>query len=341
MPVDPMIARGVEPLTFGNTLMQIGALKQRDRSLDQDAQYQNALMQDRQQLRQREQQQFASEQEREAMAEQLAGQVDEAFAAGGWDAALPLVAQWGRIDPDNAKLYKELREPKADKLPGSYQEYQLAQKDPAYASHLEGSRPKPTSVNLSVNTAEDFYSSLAKDQAAKFSALAEAAQAAPASIERTERILSLLEKTPYTGAGAEFKLALGKGAKALGFDYAGDDIANTEALYAELASTTLDSIKTSGLGSGQGFTDNDRKFLERAKAGQITMDPAALRRLALLNKKANIATINQYNERSKRLKSDQLDVMGMPGSIQPGSDLTPEEAKELEALRAQFGQGQR
>jgi hypothetical protein len=339
MPIDPMIARGVEPLTFGNTLMQISALKQRDRSLDQDAQYQNALMQDRQQLRQREQQQFASEQEREAMAEQLAGQVDEAFAAGGWDAALPLVAQWGRIDPDNAKLYKELREPKADKLPGSYQEYQLAQKDPAYASHLEGSRPKPTSVNLSVNTAEDFYSSLAKDQAGKFSALAEAAQSAPARIERADRVLTLLQKTPYTGAGAEYKLAFGKASKAAGFDYGGDDIANTEALASELAGATLDAIKTSGLGSGQGFTDKDRQFLERASAGNITLDAAALRRLAILNKKAGIATINQYNERAKRLQPDQLGVMGMPGAVQPGSELTQEEAAELEALRAKYGQG--
>jgi hypothetical protein len=223
------------------------------------------------------------------------------------------------------------------KLPSSYQEYQLAQKDPNYASHLEGSRPKGTSVNLSVNTAEDFYSSLAKDQAGKFSALAEAAQAAPARIERADRVLALLQKTPYTGAGAEYKLALGKASKAAGFDYGGDDIANTEALASELAGATLDAIKTSGLGSGQGFTDKDRQFLERASAGNITFDPGALRRLAILNKKAGVATITQYNERAKRLKPDQLGVMGMPQNVDSGGGLTPEEAAELEALRQQYG----
>jgi hypothetical protein len=52
MALDPMIARGVQPIEIGNTLMKIGAMKQRDESLAQDAKYQNALMQDRQEDRQ-------------------------------------------------------------------------------------------------------------------------------------------------------------------------------------------------------------------------------------------------------------------------------------------------
>jgi hypothetical protein len=117
MPIDPMIARGVEPLTFGNTLMQISALKQRDRSLDQDAQYQNALMQDRQQLRQREQQQFADEDAEEAA-------WVEALKTGDIDTAF-------RIDPQNTALYvnyKKSQEPQPlqppptrNRFDGSYQ----------------------------------------------------------------------------------------------------------------------------------------------------------------------------------------------------------------------------
>ena len=46
MPIDPWIARGGVPLEVDNTLARIGALKQRDQMLQQDAQ-QNAFVQQR------------------------------------------------------------------------------------------------------------------------------------------------------------------------------------------------------------------------------------------------------------------------------------------------------
>jgi hypothetical protein len=61
MPVDPYIARGVAPIDPSNTLMQIAALKQRDRSLASDEQ-QNALMRDRYQ---QSQQQYTQQQDQE------------------------------------------------------------------------------------------------------------------------------------------------------------------------------------------------------------------------------------------------------------------------------------
>ena len=41
-------------------------------------------------------------------------------------------------------------------------------------------------------------------------------------------------------------------------------------MYADRATSTLDSIATAGLGTGQGFTDKDLKFLKDAKLGNIT-----------------------------------------------------------------------
>jgi hypothetical protein len=38
-----------------------------------------------------------------------------------------------------------------------------------------------------------------------------------------------------------------------------------------------------------------------------------------------LATIKQYNERSKKLNPEQLDVMGMPKSIQPAGGWSIEE----------------
>jgi hypothetical protein len=64
MALDPMIARGVQPIEIGNTLMKIGAMKQRDESLAQDAKYQNALMQDRQEDRTQRQNAFAEEEKK-------------------------------------------------------------------------------------------------------------------------------------------------------------------------------------------------------------------------------------------------------------------------------------
>ena len=334
MPVNALIAQGIQPI--GRDLPQVGNMLQQRRMDEAQEVRRNELVGiEREQLgmqRDTFNRARALDQVKMLYAPIKQGN-PQAIEAGiaalnGFSPVAPEAAAAFRQTPANlaaAIAHVAGIQEEAPKVPNSYEEFRLAQNDPAYAAHLEGSRPKPTSVNLSVNTAEDFYSSLAKDQASKFSALAEAAQAAPARIERADRVLALLKTTPYTGAGADYKLAFGKAAKTAGFDYGGDDIENTESLAAELAGATLDAIKTSGLGSGQGFTNKDREFLELASAGRINLDAGTLRRLAILNKKAGLATIRQYNERSKRLKKEQLDVMGMPQDIQPAGGWSVEE----------------
>jgi hypothetical protein len=214
-----------------------------------------------------------------------------------------------------AKLGMNQKQPDT---PASFREFELGQQNPAYAKFLEGKQPKGTDVHLSVNTADDFYGNLAKDQSKAFSDLYGQATSAPERIRRADAILQLLQKTPYTGAGAEWKLAVGKSAKALGFDYAGDDIANTETLARELAGSTLEAIKTSGMGGGTGFSNADRDFLEKVTGGKITLDAGSLRRVAILNKRAAKNTISQYNTRAGKLRKDQLDIMGLPQSIGGG-----------------------
>jgi hypothetical protein len=148
MPIDPMIARGVEPLTFGNTLMQISALKQRDRSLDQDAQYQNALMQDRQQARTDQQAMRTADDEEDA-------QWEAAIQAGDLDGAF-------RIDPQATSLYanwKKSQEPGGQDIkvgqynPGDYTPQSWAQflqsKDPAglQRQYAPPAPPQPILIN--------------------------------------------------------------------------------------------------------------------------------------------------------------------------------------------------
>jgi len=94
----------------------------------------------------------------------------------------------------------------------------------------------------------------------------------------------------FTGTLAEQKLGF---AKLLYGDTA--TVANTQDLISGLASETLDAIKTSGLGTGQGFTDKDLTFLKSAKSGSITFDKPTLMHLADLREKAARADITAAN----------------------------------------------
>jgi hypothetical protein len=171
---------------------------------------------------------------------------------------------------------------------------------------------KPTAqTSVNVNTDKSLYGTLAEQQAKQYSDLYSQAQAAPERIDRAARVRSLLQAVPYTGTGADWKLAIGKGAKSLGFNYAGDDLANTELLGRELAGSTLEAIKASGLGGGSGFSNADRDFLEKVTGGSISMDPKSLQRIAELNDRAARSTIKRWNDTAGRLKPDQLQSLGM------------------------------
>ena len=111
----------------------------------------------------------------------------------------------------------------------------------------------------------------------------------------------LLRKNPITGTAAETRLGLERALATAGFGK-GDRATVTENLAAELGKTTLAAIRTSGLGSGQGFTDNDRKFLERAAAGNIELTQENLEYLAELNERAGRARIQQSNRVRGRLR---------------------------------------
>jgi hypothetical protein len=132
-------------------------------------------------------------------------------------------------------------------------------------------------------------------------------------IESSFRVRNLLKQNPITGTGAPARLALEKALVTAGFSK-GDRATVTENLSAELAKTTLAAVRTSGLGSGQGFTDKDRQFLERAAAGQIDLTPENLRYLAELNEKAgraNIAVSNRVRSRVRQLPQ----FKGLPGML--------------------------
>jgi hypothetical protein len=189
-----------------------------------------------------------------------------------------------------------------------------------------------TSVNVDTKGAGALAVGLGGERSKALSALHAAAQSAPETIQRAERVKTLLQTVPYTGAAADWKLALGKAAKAAGFDYAGDDIANTEMLARELGQNVLDSVKTSGLAGSQGLTEGERKFLLQVVGGTIALDDKSIARVADLNQRMAKNTMERWNAEAGRVEEGNpglLNTLGMSTIEMPAGTPAPSASPRL------------
>jgi hypothetical protein len=213
-----------------------------------------------------------------------------------------------------AVQYLKTLAPKKEDKPSSVREYEYA-KSQGYTGtfqdyQLEQSRAKGTNVTVNAG-GKKFNEIFASKAAEKDVEMLDIARKAPDLAERANSVLEILDTGKVvTGTGADFRLGFGK---ALGLVGGSDQetIANTESLVTELASTTLDAIKASGLGSGQGFTDKDRAFLEKAKAGQISLEESTIRRIAILNHRAAEKSAERWNKRVKEIPDSALEGTGI------------------------------
>lgn len=235
--------------------------------------------------------------------------------------------------PESRQKYQETgdpfalaKPPKAPNLPSSYEEYLIASKDPNYSRFITENKGNKTIVLPGERTTNVLSDEFAKGIAAQDLETIKAGEAALGQIEVANNVRDLLQQNPITGTGAPARLALEKGLASAGF-IAGDRASVTENLSANLAKATLSLVKTSGLGSGQGFTDKDREFLEKAAAGKIEMTNANLRYLADLNDKAARANITRSNAVRARYR-ELPNFRGMPGML-PNIDLPPAYGSQL------------
>jgi len=166
-------------------------------------------------------------------------------------------------------------------------------------------------TNLTVSTerkyGDRFGGLIAEADAAKLSA----AENAPRMAENADRITDLLATGKViTGTGANVRLQI---AKALNLAGGTDNerIKNTEVLVSSLAETTLGAIKASNLGAGQGFTNADRDFLEKAVAGQLSYDDKSLAELARLSRRAAEKSAESWNKRSASIPKSALEGTGI------------------------------
>ena len=127
------------------------------------------------------------------------------------------------------------------------------------------------------------------------------AMAAVNDINAIHSIRQVLDSGAFTGTGADAKTMVAKAGELLGIP--SDKAVNTQVLSAVLAKRVL---AAAGGTLGTGFSNADRDFVERASGGQVSMDEAAMRRLADIGERQARQTLKQHEDDVGRIK-------GLPG----------------------------
>jgi hypothetical protein len=137
------------------------------------------------------------------------------------------------------------------------------------------------------------------------------AEKAPQMAENANRIIDLVKQgNVFTGPAADVKLNI---ARVLNIAGASNDekIANTEALIAGTGQSTLDAIKGAGLGTGQGFTDKDLRFLQGIAGGTIGLTAKTLTDLAELQHRVAVRSAEAWNKRSGEMPKEVIQGTGL------------------------------
>jgi len=187
-------------------------------------------------------------------------------------------------------------------LPRDYRTWTQADANAAKQTIVEykqSQRPVTNVVN-NIPAGEKQYDKTFGEEVAKQDiALKATAENAPITLSNIKRQQDLLEKGGViTGVGANQRLDIARLGQALGLT-GKNVVADTQQFYAGRAGSVLDSIKTSGLGAGNGFTNKDLEFLEKAKLGGIVFDAESLRRQLKIEDNVTRAIVGRYNQRVK------------------------------------------
>jgi len=153
----------------------------------------------------------------------------------------------------------------------------------------------------SIKGAEKQSESLASKSSEKLIDLSEKADEANMTLTNNVDARKLLDSGAYTGSGANYKLALGKGLQTAGISLNDDPIANTEAFTALRAQEVGRQIKQ--FGSGTGLSDGDRDYATKMAAGEITLSDKSIRKILDISDKSSNNVINLYNKKAGKLPS--------------------------------------
>jgi len=193
-------------------------------------------------------------------------------------------------------------------VPGSYAADVPLPPDVA-AQKVAQARAGASNISLSTGKkyGEAFAGNIAKVDIDKMTT----AEGAPALAESANRIIGLVQQgNVLTGPIADVKLNIARALNVAGADNA-EKIANTESLIAATGQSTLDAIKGAGLGTGQGFTDKDLKFLQGVAGGTINLTPQTLTDLASLQHRVATKAAESWNRRRQEIPKDVVQGTGL------------------------------
>lgn len=152
------------------------------------------------------------------------------------------------------------------------------------------------------------------------------AEKAPQLAESANRIIGLVQQGDvFTGPAADIKLNLARALNVAGASNQ-EKIANTESLIAATGQSTLDAIKGAGLGTGQGFTDKDLKFLQGVAGGTIGLTQKTLTELATLQHRAATRSAEAWNKRVGEMPKEVVQGTGLstaPIKVPPLASAAP------------------
>ena len=169
----------------------------------------------------------------------------------------------------------------------------------------------PTQISLTQNAEKSYGTAFGGKIADLDVSKYDAASKAPELAANANRVLaSLNDGNVFVGPAATVKLNLARVLNAAGANN-DEKIANTETLISNLGRNTLGMVKSSGLGTGQGFTDKDLQFLERVAGGSIDYNAQTLRNLAELSHKAASASAESWGKRVKEIPASALGGTGI------------------------------
>lgn len=168
----------------------------------------------------------------------------------------------------------------------------------------------PNQVVTNVSTEKKYGEQFAGQIAQADAAMRDAAIKAPDLAERSNNVRKLLSSgNVITGTGADFRLQFAKAAQLAGIG--NGTASDTEQVATSLAQNTLDAIKASGLGSGSGFSNADRDFLEKAVGGKINLERQTIEKLAELSHRAATKSADKWNTRVREIPSTALEGTGV------------------------------
>ncbi len=220
-----------------------------------------------------------------------------------FDEVLALPNTYGGVTPFQDIATKRI----APEATTNMQEFAEAMKNPQFANYVKEQKLLGRNVNnINMPAVESAYNQAfgkgVAEQDLALKGIAEGSKMTVINISNQRKILD--SGNFFSGKAANVQNELANYGTALGVvgKTGQEKAANTQSLIGGAAGLTLDNIKGSGLGAGQGFTDKDLNFLQDAKSFKVTWNKENIARVLDLQEKAAIEGAKRWNARQGQIQ---------------------------------------